>query len=332
MSTKHPRFEPDSRHRLRRLRGTAALRALVRETSLRGDDLVYPMFVCEGAGKRESIESMPGQYRLSLDVFAEEVSRLAEAGLRSVLLFGVPNEKDSHGSGALQDDGLVQRAIRQAKKAAPQLFVMSDICLCEFTDHGHCGIVRDNDVVNDESLELLAEMAVSHARAGVDLVAPSAMMDGQVRAIRTALDDAGFTSTPIMAYAAKFASKFYGPFREAANSAPQFGDRKSYQMDPANAREARRELLADAEEGADIVMVKPGLAYLDVLRMARDAVDNPLAVYNVSGEYAMVKAAAERGWIDEQGVAMEILLGFKRAGADLIITYFAEDALKWINS
>jgi porphobilinogen synthase len=292
--------------------------------------MIYPVFIGDGENQKIDISSMPGQYRMSLDLFEDEVGKIAESGIRSILLFGVPDQKDSCASEAMKSNGLIQRAVQVAKKVAPQLVVMTDVCVCEFTDHGHCGIIEDGDVLNDPSLDLLTQMAVSHAQAGADIVAPSAMMDGQVAAIRHALDNEGFDHLPIMAYAAKFSSKFYGPFREAANSAPQFGDRKSYQMDPANLREARREIISDAEQGGDIIMVKPGLAYLDVLAMARATVDQPIAVYNVSGEYSMVKAAAANGWIDEKEVALEILTAFKRAGADLIITYFARDVANWL--
>lgn len=321
-------FHPS--HRLRRLRQTPAMRELLRENSLSANDFIYPLFVCDGENKREEISSMPGQYRLSLDILQDEIGTLSEKGVRSVLLFGVPDHKDSQASSALGDN-VIQKAIRVCKENAPQMVCITDICVCEFTDHGHCGFIEDGDVVNDSTLNLLSEMSVSHAQAGADMVAPSAMMDFQVRAIRAALDGEGFESLPIMAYASKFSSAFYGPFREAANSAPQFGDRKSYQMDPANGREALREIQSDAEQGADIIMVKPAMAYMDIVQQARKETNLPVAVYNVSGEYAMIKAAAERGWIDERAVTLELMLGFKRAGADLIISYSTPDVISWIS-
>ncbi len=306
------------------------MRALVRETALTADDFIYPMFVCDGENQKVEISSMPGQHRFSLDLFEEEVGKLAESGVRSILLFGVPDHKDEKASSAFDEEGLVQKAIRISKEIAPQLVCVSDICLCEFTSHGHCGLIENGDVLNDESLELLANMAVSHARAGADLVAPSAMMDFQIEAIRNGLDSNGFREIPIMAYSAKFSSGFYGPFREAANSAPQFGDRKSYQMDPMNTREAMREIACDVEQGADIIMVKPALSYMDIVRKARDEFNLPVAVYNVSGEYAMIKAAAQNGWIDERSVALEMLGSFKRAGADIIISYYTPEVINWI--
>lgn len=316
--------------RLRRLRRTPALRELVRETRLSVKDFIYPLFITEGRGIRQEIESMPGQYRWSLDLLPAEVEAVARLGIRAVLLFGIPDHKDEVGSGAWAEDGIIQRAVRLIKASVPDLTVICDVCLCEYTSHGHCGIVRDGYVQNDETLDLLARTAVSQAAAGADIVAPSDMMDGRVGAIRRALDEAGFGHVAVMAYSAKYASAFYGPFREAAGSAPQFGDRRAYQMDPPNVREALREIELDIGEGADIVMVKPALAYLDVIRAAREHFDHPLAAYNVSGEYAMVKAAARNGWLDERRVALEILYGIKRAGADLVITYHAKDAARWL--
>lgn len=316
---------PYPMERLRRLRGKESFRRMVEETNLHLTDLIYPLFVVEGSNKVEPITSMPGISRFSPDRLPEEIEEIASLGLSSVILFGIPAEKDPTGSPAWHDRGVVQQAIRTVKKTVPELVVITDVCLCEYTSHGHCGVVRDNEVLNDATLEFLTRMALSHAEAGADMVAPSDMMDGRVRAIRTALDGADFTHVPIMSYAAKFASAFYGPFREAAESTPRFGDRRSYQMAPANRREALREIALDIEEGADIVMVKPALAYLDILREARDRFLHPMAAYNVSGEYAMVKAAAARQWVDEDRITEEILLSIKRAGADLILTYFAKD-------
>jgi len=314
--------------RPRRLRRTDALRSLVRETKLTRDDFVLPLFVCSGTKVRREISSMPGVFNLSVDETVEEVSRAFDIGVRSVILFGLPESKDETATGAYAEDGIVQRALRAIKKSTPDVIAMADTCLCEYTSHGHCGVVRDGDVVNDESLKLLAKTALSQAQAGADVVAPSSMMDGQVASIREALDTSGFEHIPIMAYAVKYASGFYGPFREAADSAPAFGDRRAYQMDPPNAREAMREAQLDYEEGADILMVKPATVYLDVLRMVRDRYDVPLAAYHVSGEYALIKAAAQRGWIDEQRVMLETLTSIKRAGADIILTYYARDAIK----
>ncbi len=316
--------------RLRRLRRTPALRELVQETRLSVKDFIYPLFITEGRGIRQEIESMPGQYRWSLDLLPAEVEAIARLGIRAVLLFGIPAHKDEVGSGAWAEDGIIQRAVKVIKGVVPELTVICDVCLCEYTSHGHCGVVRDGYVQNDETLELLARTAVSQAAAGADIVAPSDMMDGRVGAIRRALDEAGFGQVAIMAYSAKYASAFYGPFREAAGSAPQFGDRRAYQMDPPNVREALREVELDVAEGADIIMVKPALAYLDVIRAARQRFDHPLAAYNVSGEYAMVKAAARNGWLDERRVTLEILYAIKRAGADLIITYHAKDVARWL--
>jgi len=315
---------------MRRLRRTETTRRLVRETRLSPDDFVYPLFVVHGTAVRKAIPSMPGQYQLSVDQLPAEAQELRALGIPAVLLFGIPASKDEQGSEAYAADGIVQQAVRALKQAGPDLLVITDVCLCEYTSHGHCGIVREGDVDNDATLPLLAQTALSHARAGADIVAPSAMMDGQVAAIRRALDENGFAQTPIMAYAAKYASAFYGPFREAAESTPQFGDRCGYQMDPANAREALREIESDVAEGADIVMVKPALPYLDVLARARQRFDLPLAAYNVSGEYAMIKAAAANGWLDERRVVLEVLTAIKRAGADIVITYHAKDAACWL--
>jgi porphobilinogen synthase len=320
------RVEPIDR--LRRLRRTEGLRALAREISLTPEDFIYPLFVRPGRNVREPISSMPGQFRLTVDRLEAEVEEIVRLGIRAVLLFGLAERKDPEAREAWEENGLVPHAVRRIKAIAPELVVITDVCVCAYTDHGHCGIVRDGRVDNDATLALLARMALAHAAAGADLVAPSAMMDGQVRAIREALDEAGFVDVGIMAYSAKFASAFYGPFREAADSAPRFGDRRSYQMDPPNAREALREIERDIAQGADIIMVKPALAYLDVIRRARERFDHPLAAYNVSGEYSMVKAAAQMGWLDEERAMMEILIAIKRAGADRIITYFAKEAAR----
>ncbi len=317
--------------RFRRLRRTEGLRSLVRETRLSPEDFVYPLFVAHGSGVREEIKSMPGQYHLSVDRLAEEARELKSLGVPAVMLFGLPAAKDEVGSEGYASDGVVQQAVRELKNASPELVVITDVCLCEYTSHGHCGVVTAaGEVDNDATLPLLARAALSHVEAGADMVAPSDMMDGRVITIREALDDAGYESTPIMAYAAKQASAFYGPFREAAGSAPQFGDRRAYQMDPGNGREALREIEADIEEGADIVMVKPALPNLDIIARAREAFDHPIAAYNVSGEYAMVKAAGAAGYIDEQRVTMEILTAIKRAGAGIIVTYHAKDAARWL--
>src|SRR6185503_1048125 len=312
-------------NRPRRLRRTEAIRALVRETSLTPDDFVYPLFVCEGEGVRKEIGSMPGVFNLSIDHLVREVEGARKSGVRSVILFGIPDEKDDVGTQAYAEDGIVQRAIRALKREVRDVLVIADNCLCEYTDHGHCGVIEGGEVLNDPSVDLLARTAVAQAEAGADIIAPSNMMDGFVAAIRSALDDAGFEHLPIMSYAVKYASGFYGPFREAAQSAPQFGDRRGYQMDPANAREAMREAELDLEQGADILMVKPALAYLDIIRMVRDRFDVPVAAYQVSGEYAMIKAAGRMGWIDEERVALESLIAIKRAGADIILTYFARE-------
>ena len=319
--------------RPRRLRRTAALRDLVRETSLRPADFVYPMFVTHGQDVRVPIGPMPGQAQLSIDNLIRETAEAEQLGIRAVLLFGLPPTKDALGVGAYDPDGIVQQAASALKRACPDMVVITDVCLCEYTDHGHCGVLLDDGVVdNDATLELLARTAVAQADAGADIVAPSAMMDGQVGAIRAALDAAGHTDVPVMAYASKMASAFYGPFRVAAESSPQYGDRKAYQMDGANAREAMRELQQDAAEGADILMVKPALAYLDVIARAREAFDLPIAAYNVSGEYAMLKAAAASGWLDERSAMLETLTSIKRAGADIVITYFAKDAARLLRS
>lgn len=320
--------------RPRRLRASPAIRDLVRETALQADDFILPLFVSEKVSVKTPVASMPGVYQLPLGELVAEASDAVEQGVRSVLLFGIPAKKDARASQAYAKNGIVQRAVRELKKQLPELVVITDVCLCEYMSHGHCGIVArdagDYHVVNDASVELLAKTAVSHAAAGADIVAPSDMMDGRVRAIRMALDGAGFENTTVMSYAAKFSSAFYGPFRDAAESTPQFGDRRTYQMDPANAAEALREVALDIEEGADIVMVKPGLPYLDVLWRVKEKFAMPTAVYSVSGEYAMIKAAAKAGWLDERATVLEMMTAFKRAGADLIITYWAREILDWI--
>jgi porphobilinogen synthase len=316
--------------RLRRTRQNEKMRGLIRETHLNVEQLIYPVFIAEGIDSPHEIPSMPGIVQWPLKQIGREVERVAELGIPAVLLFGIPNEKDEMGSQAYASEGIIQQSIRAIKKVSPETLVITDVCLCEYTSHGHCGVIRNGDVQNDESLELLARMALSHVEAGADIVAPSDMMDGRVGAIRHVLDEHGFKGTPIMAYSAKFASGFYGPFREAAGSAPQFGDRRSYQMDPANGREALREVALDIEEGADIVMVKPALSYLDVIRQVRDRFDLPIAAYNVSGEYSMIKAAAQNGWIDEQRIVLEVLTAIRRAGADMIITYFAPEVAGWL--
>ena len=316
--------------RLRRLRGLEPLRTLSRETRLSPSSFVYPLFVTHGQGVRQPIEPMPGCHHLSLDLLPEEVAEVVDLGIPAVLLFGLPSEKDSSGSEAYDPEGIIQEAVRVIKKEAPGLLVITDVCLCEYTDHGHCGIVESGRVDNDKTLELLARTALSQVQAGADMVAPSAMMDGQVRAVREALNAEGEENVPIMAYAAKYASSFYGPFRVAADSTPQFGDRRGYQMDPANWRMAMREIESDIAEGADIIMVKPALAYLDVISRARERFDHPLAAYNVSGEYSMVKAAASQGWIDEKPVTLELLTAIKRAGADIIISYHAKEVARWL--
>ena len=315
-------------HRPRRLRSSGEMRSLVRETRLTPGQLVYPMFVCPGEGVRREISSMPGNYQLSVDQFVLECEKLAPLGIGGIIVFGLPETKDERASGAYADDGIVQRAVRAVKRAVPKLLVMTDVCNCEYTSHGHCGLVVGEDVDNDETLKWLVATAVSHARAGADIVAPSDMMDGRVAAIRAALDAAAFPGTPILSYAAKFASVFYGPFREAAESTPQFGDRRSYQMDPPNAREAMREIELDLAEGADMIMIKPAMPYLDLIRQARDRFDVPLAAYQVSGEFAMIVAAARNGWLDQERAMFESLIGIRRAGADFILTYFAPAAAR----
>lgn len=316
--------------RHRRLRSSAAMRAMVRENHLHVTDLIYPIFVCEGTGACEPVPSMPGVCRYPLDRLGPVVDEVVALGVPAVILFGIPDRKDALGSGAYARDGIVQRAVRLVKERCPELLVIGDVCLCEYTDHGHCGVVRDGVVENDESVAFLAKTAVSLAGAGADVVAPSDMMDGRVAALRAALDEAGFTQVAIMSYAAKYASGFYGPFRDAAGSAPQHGDRKTYQMDPANGDEALREIRADVAEGADMIIVKPAMAFGDVIWRARQAAQLPIVAYNVSGEYAMVKAAARAGWLDERRIVGELLVGMKRAGADMIITYHALDAARWL--
>lgn len=319
-------------HRPRRLRRTEALRGLVRETHLSVSSMVYPMFACPGEKVRTEVSSMPGICQQSADQIVEECRQVADLGIPAVLLFGLPEKKDELASGAADPRGPVQRSIEAIRKAKLNLLVMTDVCLCEYTNHGHCGVIGDGDVLNDPSLVVLADAALSHARAGADVVAPSDMMDGRVAAIRQRLDENNFEAVAIMSYAAKYCSGFYGPFREAAQSTPQFGDRRSYQMDPGNSREALREVALDLEEGADIIMVKPAMPYLDIIQKVREKFDVPVAAYNVSGEYSMVKAAARNGWIDEQRVVIEILTGIRRAGAEIILTYHAKDAARWLKS
>jgi len=318
--------------RPRRLRQTSPIRRMVRETCIRVDDLIFPIFVKHGKGKREPIPSMIGQYQLSVDELVKEAEEVWSLGIPGIILFGLPRVKDRLGSEAYARDGIVQKAVAAVKERIPELVVLTDVCLCQYTDHGHCGIIEDGRIDNDATLDILSRVAISHAEAGADFVAPSDMMDGRVRAIRETLERDGFKDTGILTYAVKYASSFYGPFREAADSSPQFGDRKSYQMDPANAREAIKEALLDSEEGADIIMVKPALPYLDIIYQIRARIHLPVAAYNVSGEYAMVKAADQRGWIDGEKVMMEMLLSIRRAGADLILTYFAKDAAKILNT
>ncbi len=316
--------------RHRRLRTTANLRSMVRETTLHVEDFIYPIFVVEGKEIKNEIPSMPNIYQFSLDTFEKELEEVVELGIPSIILFGVPEEKDACGQSAYAEDGIVQRATRLAKKKYPELVVIADTCLCQYTDHGHCGVVEGDYVVNDPSLELLAKTAVSQAKAGADIIAPSNMMDGFVAVIRQALDQAGFVNIPIMSYAVKYASAYYGPFRDAADSTPQFGDRKTYQMDPANRREALREAHSDIKEGADFLIVKPALSYLDVMREVKNETLQPIVAYNVSGEYSMVKAAALQGWVDEKAIVLETLLSMKRAGADIVMTYHAKDAARWL--
>jgi len=317
-------------YRMRRLRRTPAIRAMVRETQLHIEDLIYPLFVIAGENVKTPISSMPGCFQLSIGNLLPEVREIVRLGIPAVLLFGIPSHKDAAASGAYDSEGVIQMAVRAIKDEFPDLVVITDVCLCEYMDHGHCGVIQEGEIVNDVTLELLAKMAITHAESGADIVAPSDMMDGRVAAIRNALDDDGLTDTIIMSYSSKFASAFYGPFREAAESTPAFGDRKTYQMDPANGEEAVREALLDIEEGADIVMVKPALPYLDVIHAVKQETKFPLAAYNVSGEYSMIKAAAANGWIDEQRAVMEAVTGIKRAGADLIITYHAKDIAAWL--
>jgi porphobilinogen synthase len=316
--------------RMRRTRQNDTLRNLVRETYLKVEQLIYPLFIAENINDPQEISSMPGIKQWPLAYVGQEAKRILHLGIPAILLFGIPSEKDEVGSQAYNSQGIIQQAIRRIKAEAPDMLVITDVCLCEYTSHGHCGVIYNGNVQNDESLELLTQMALSHVVAGADVVAPSDMMDGRVGTIRQGLDKDGFTSTPIMAYSAKYASGFYGPFREAAASSPQFGDRRSYQMDPANVREALREVDLDIEEGADIVMVKPALAYLDVIQRVREHCNLPIAAYNVSGEYAMIKAASQQGWIDERRIVMEVLTGIRRAGADMIITYFAPQVAQWL--
>jgi porphobilinogen synthase len=318
--------------RPRRLRRTEALRSLVRETRLTTTGLIYPMFVCPGANVRQEVGSMPGIFQQSVDQILEESREVESLGIPGIILFGLPETKDPRGASSLSPQGVVQRAIEAIRKANLKLLVITDVCLCEYTDHGHCGVIEKGEVANDPTLQILAQQALSHARAGADIVAPSDMMDGRVGAIREMLDEHKFENIAILSYAAKYCSGFYGPFREAAQSAPQFGDRRSYQMDPANAREALKEVRLDLEEGADMVMVKPALPYLDIIRQVRDTFDVPVGAYNVSGEYALVKAATQKGWADEKRVVLEILTGIQRAGADIILTYHAKDAARWLKA
>ncbi|UKS64220.1 porphobilinogen synthase [Rossellomorea marisflavi] len=318
-------------NRHRRLRQTENMRALVRETHLRKEDLIYPLFVVEGENIRRLVPSMPDVYHISLDNLQAEMDEIVSLGIKSIILFGVPAEKDEVGSQAYHDHGIVQQATRFVKERYPEIVVVADTCLCQYTSHGHCGIVEGGKILNDPTLDLLAKTAVSQAEAGADIIAPSNMMDGFVAAIRHGLDEAGFTDVPIMSYAVKYSSSFYGPFRDAAHSTPQFGDRRTYQMDPANRLEALREAQSDIEEGADFLIVKPALSYLDIMRDVKDRFNAPVVAYNVSGEYSMVKAAAQNGWIDEKGIVMEKLVSMKRAGADLIVTYHAKDAARWLS-
>lgn len=319
-------------HRPRRLRSNEALRSLVRETQVSTHGLVYPMFVCPGKGVRAEVSSMPGIAQQSADKLVEEVREAADLGIPAVILFGLPEHKDDKGSEGYIASGVVQRAIEAIRKARPEMLVVTDVCLCEYTSHGHCGVIQGEEVANDPTIELLAQMALSHARAGAHIVAPSDMMDGRVAVIRKKLDENKFEDVPVLSYAAKYCSGFYGPFREAAQSAPQFGDRRSYQMDPANSREALKEVAQDLEEGADMIMVKPALPYLDVIHRVREAFDVPVAAYNVSGEYSMVKAAAQNGWIDEKRVVLEIFTAIQRAGASIVLTYHAKDLARWLKA
>ncbi|MFC1536511.1 porphobilinogen synthase [Pseudomonadota bacterium] len=322
---------PDLIHRPRRLRKNPAIRSMVRETSLSPSDFIYPIFVDETITEAVPVKSMPGVSRIPLSDVGKVTKQTATLGIPGIILFGIPAEKDAIGSGGWDSEGIVQKAIREAKNSSPESYVIADTCFCEYTDHGHCGVLDGHEVDNDATLANLQKEAVSYAEAGIDMVAPSGMMDGMIGAIRAGLDSSGFENLPIMSYAVKYASAYFGPFRDAADSTPSFGDRASYQMDPANSREALREAMLDIEEGADILMVKPGLAYMDIIRSVKDATDLPMAVYNVSGEYAMVKAAAEKGWIDEKRVVLETMLSFKRSGADIILSYHALDAARWLN-
>ncbi len=317
-------------YRPRRLRKTENIRRMVRETYVTKNDLIYPLFVCEGKDVKKPITSMPGNFQMSIDYLVKEAKEVDRLGIPAIILFGIPAEKDAVGSDATSSEGIIQRAVRAIKDQIPDLYVITDVCFCEYTNHGHCGPIKNNDVDNDATLELLGKQVITHAEAGADMVAPSGMMDGMIGAIRLALDDNNFRELPIMSYAAKYASGFYGPFRDAADSAPQFGDRRTYQMDPPNVREALKEVELDVEEGADIIMVKPALAYLDIIQAVRQTTNLPVAAYNVSGEFSMVKAAAQLGWIDEKKVAMELLTSIKRAGADIILTYFAKDVVRWL--
>ncbi|MGB9809799.1 MAG: porphobilinogen synthase, partial [Caldanaerobacter sp.] len=318
--------------RPRRLRVSQNIRDMVRETSLCVKDLIYPLFVVEGEGVKAEVRSMPGVYHFSVDLLIEEIKEVKDLGIPAVLLFGVTSQKDEFGTYAYKEDGIVQRAVRAIKEKINDVAVITDVCMCGYTSHGHCGIVEDGEIVNDKTLDYIAKIALSHVEAGADIVAPSDMMDGRVKAIRDLLDERGYVNTPIMAYSAKYASSFYGPFREAADSAPRFGDRKTYQMDYGNSDEALKEVELDIEEGADIVMVKPALSYLDIIRRVKDSFKVPVAAYSVSGEYSMIKAAAKMGWLDEKAVVMEIMTSIKRAGADMIITYFAKDVAKWLST
>lgn len=317
-------------YRPRRLRRNDVIRNMVRETNLSVDDFILPLFVVEGKNIRNPISSMPGNDQLSIDLLVGEVREAKKLGIQSIILFGIPDQKDATGSDAVHEEGIIQRAVMAVKEAVPEVYLITDVCFCEYTDHGHCGAIRDGEVDNDATLQMLADQVITHAKAGADMVAPSGMMDGMVGAIRQALDSNNFEHIPIMSYAAKYASGFYGPFREAAESTPQFGDRRAYQMDPANSREAMYEVELDVNEGADIIMVKPALSYLDIITKVKTQINLPVAAYNVSGEFSMVKAAARLGWIDEQKVALEILTSIKRAGADLILTYYAKEAARWL--
>jgi porphobilinogen synthase len=318
--------------RARRLRSSNSIRRLIRETKISVDDFIYPLFIKSGKNIKDEISSMPGNYHISVDRLSEEMEEIEKLQIPGVLLFGIPESKDEKGSGAYDPEGVVQKAVREIKRIAPETLVITDVCLCEYTSHGHCGMIEGQKILNDPSLEVISKTALSHAEAGADMIAPSDMMDGRVDAIRTTLDKHGFENIPVMSYSAKYASAFYGPFREAADSPPKFGDRSTYQMDPANSREALKEIRLDIAEGADIIMVKPALAYLDIISKARDMFDIPVAAYNVSGEFSMIKAAARMGWIDEKRSALEMLNSIKRAGADIIITYFAKDAARWLKT